>query len=111
MNLATIASFLRYSRELSVMSEPGAAKLDVVRGLGMVAALPIVIGHIIGQGIFLKARIMTCNLETPGMVITAWPATGLLTLAGGALTIVELAAMMPRSGGMYVYLREAYVPR
>ena len=91
------------------MSAPPSAKLNVVRGLGLVAAVSIVIGHIIGQGVFLKSRIMTCNVETPGLVMLAWVMTGLLTLAG-ALTITELATLMPRSGGSYVYLRETYGP-
>jgi APA family basic amino acid/polyamine antiporter len=50
---------------------------------------------------------MTCNVGTPGMVITVWIAAGILSLAG-ALTYAELAAMMPRAGGEYVFVREAY---
>lgn len=80
---------------------------DVIRGLGLVAAASIVIGGMVGQGVFLKTRVMTCNVETPAMVIAVWIVSGLLTLAG-ALTLSELAAMMPKSGGIYVFLREAY---
>src|SRR5688500_3872042 len=50
---------------------------------------------------------MTCNVGTPGMVITVWVVAGLLSLAG-ALTYAELAGMMPRAGGEYVFVREAY---
>ena len=81
--------------------------ITLVRGLGLVAAISIVIGNVIGTGVFLKTRVMTCNVGTPGMVLAVWVAAGLLSLAG-ALTYAELAAMMPRAGGEYVFVREAY---
>ena len=81
--------------------------ITLVRGLTLLAAVSIIIGNVIGTGVFLKARVMTCNVETPGMVITVWVVAGLLSLAG-ALTYAELAAMMPRAGGEYVFVREAY---
>ncbi len=65
------------------------------------------IGEVIGTGVFLKARVMTCNVETPGLVVAVWVMAGILSLAG-ALTYAELAAMMPRAGGEYVYVRAAY---
>jgi APA family basic amino acid/polyamine antiporter len=83
--------------------------ITLVRGLTLIAAISIIIGNVIGTGVFLKARIMTCNVGTPGMVITVWIVAGLLSLAG-ALTYAELAAMMPRAGGEYVFLRESYGP-
>jgi APA family basic amino acid/polyamine antiporter len=83
--------------------------VGLVRGLGLVAAAAILIGDVIGTGVFLKARVMTCNVETPGMVVTAWIVAGLLSLAG-ALTYAELAALMPRAGGEYVFVRQAYGP-
>ena len=92
------------------MSEALPNKTSVIRGLGLVAAASIVVGNMVGQGVFLKARVMTCNVETPAMVIAVWVVTGLLTLAG-ALTLAELATMMPESGGIYVFLREAYGAR
>jgi APA family basic amino acid/polyamine antiporter len=79
----------------------------LVRGLGVLAALAIVIGDVIGTGVFLKARVMTCNVGTPGMVMAAWIVAGLSSLAG-ALTYAELATLMPRAGGEYVYIRLAY---
>jgi APA family basic amino acid/polyamine antiporter len=91
----------------SVPFTPGGVGL--VRGLGVLAAAAIVIGDVIGTGVFLKARVMTCNVDTPGMVMTVWVVAGLLSLAG-ALTYAELAAMMPRAGGEYVYIRQAYGP-
>lgn len=83
------------------------SRITLIRGLSLIAAASIIIGNVIGTGVFLKARVMTCNVGTPGMVITVWVVAGLLSLAG-ALTYAELAAMMPRAGGEYVFVREAY---
>jgi APA family basic amino acid/polyamine antiporter len=79
----------------------------LVRGLGLTAATSVNVANMIGTGVFLKTRVMTCNVDTPGLVLLAWVVAGLLSFAG-ALTYAELAAMMPRTGGEYVYLREAY---
>src|SRR5688572_14743287 len=95
-------------RTNSMFTAPAAAP-TLIRGLGVLAAAAIVIGDVIGTGVFLKARVMTCNVDTPGMVMTVWVVAGLLSLAG-ALTYAELAAMMPRAGGEYVYIRQAYGP-
>jgi APA family basic amino acid/polyamine antiporter len=81
--------------------------LSLVRGLGLTAATAIVIGDVIGTGVFLKARVMTCNVGSPGLVITVWVVGALLSLAG-ALTYAELAVLMPSAGGEYVFVREAY---
>jgi basic amino acid/polyamine antiporter, APA family len=89
------------------MSSPSNPATTLVRGLGFVAATAIVIGDVIGTGVYLKARVMTCNVGTPELVIAAWVVAGLLSLAG-ALTYAELGAMMPATGGEYVYMREAY---
>src|SRR5262245_28926065 len=82
---------------------------SLVRGLGLIAAISIVVADVIGTGVFLKARVMTCNVETPWLVLAVWIVAGLLSVAG-ALTYGELAAMMPRAGGEYVFVREAYGP-
>src|SRR5215475_6639656 len=79
----------------------------LVRGLGLIAAVSVIIGNVIGTGVFLKARVMTCNVGTPGWVLAAWIVAGLLSLAG-ALTYAELTAMKPQAGGEYVFLRDAY---
>lgn len=79
----------------------------LVRGLGLIAAISIIIGNVIGTGVFLKARVMTCNLGEPVWVLAAWAAAGMLTLAG-ALTYAELTAMKPEAGGEYVFLRDSY---
>jgi APA family basic amino acid/polyamine antiporter len=80
---------------------------QLVRGLTLVAAMSVVVGNVIGTGVFLKARVMTCNVGTPGKVLAVYVVAGLLSLAG-ALSYAELAAMMPRAGGEYVFMREAY---
>ena len=81
--------------------------ITLVRGLGLIAAISIIIGNVIGTGVFLKARVMTCNLGSPKWVLIAWIAAGFLSLAG-ALTYAELSAMKPEAGGEYVFLRDAY---
>lgn len=83
------------------------ANSGLVRGIGLVATTAMVVGGVIGTGVFLKARVMTCNVETPGLVITVWMVAGLLSVLG-ALTYAELAATMPHAGGEYVFIREAY---
>ncbi len=65
--------------------------------------------NVIGQGIFLKTSVMTCAMGSPTSVLGVWLLAGLLSLCG-ALTVAELGAMMPRSGGTYVFLRRAYGP-
>ena len=87
----------------------GSRNVGLVRGLGLLAAAAILIGDVIGSGVFLKARVMTCNVETPGLVVLVWIVAGLLSLTG-ALTYAELSAMMPRAGGEYVFIRQAYGP-
>ncbi len=82
-------------------------KLTLIRGLGLLAAISIIVGNVIGTGVFLKARVMTCNVGSPEWVLAAWIAAGLLSLAG-ALTYAELAAMKPQAGGEYIFLRDAY---
>ena len=82
-------------------------KVTLIRGLGLIAAISIILGNVIGTGVFLKARVMTCNVGSPTWVIIAWIAAGLLSLAG-ALTYAELSAMKPEAGGEYVFLRDAY---
>ena len=82
-------------------------KHALVRGLGLAAAGSVIVGNVIGTGVFLKARVMTCNVGEPFWVIMAWVAAGLLSLAG-ALTYAELTAMKPEAGGPYVFLRDSY---
>jgi len=80
---------------------------ELIRGLGLVAAISVNVANVIGTGVFLKARVMTCNVGTPGKALTVWLVAGLLSLAG-ALTYAELLAMMPRAAGEYGIMRDAY---
>lgn len=79
------------------------------RELGVWSAASIVVGTVIGSGIFLVPSSMTRSVGSPGMVFLVWIAGGLLSLFG-ALSYAELAAALPEAGGEYVYLREAYGP-
>ena len=79
------------------------------RGLGLYDSTMVVIGSMIGSGIFLVSAEMGRLIGSPGWLLVAWAITGALTIAG-ALSYGELAAMMPRAGGQYVYLRESYSP-
>jgi APA family basic amino acid/polyamine antiporter len=84
-----------------------AKRSELVRGLNLSATTSLVVGTIIGTGVFLKSAKMAQAVGTPGMVLLAWVAAGLLSLAG-ALSYAELGAMLPAAGGEYVYLRAAY---
>lgn len=79
------------------------------RQLGMWSAASIVVGTVIGSGIFLVPKTMIANTGSPEMVLLVWVFGGLLSLAG-ALTYAEMASAMPEAGGEYVYLRHAYGP-
>ena len=82
---------------------------QLVRGLGLTAAISVNVANIIGTGVFLKARVMTCNVGSPWTVLLVWVVAGLLSLAG-ALTYAELLAMMPQAAGEYGIMRKAYGP-
>ncbi len=80
---------------------------QLVRGLGLIAAISVNVANIIGTGVFLKARVVTCNVGSPSKALMVWVFAGLLSLAG-ALTYAELLAMMPRAAGEYGIMRDAY---
>jgi len=82
---------------------------SLVRSLGSWGAASIVVGTIIGSGIFLVPKTMINEVGSPALVLLVFLVGGLLSLAG-ALTYAELGAAMPYAGGEYVYLREAYGP-
>src|SRR5271168_1088813 len=79
------------------------------RELGVWSAAAIVVGTVIGSGIFLVPSTTARNVGSPLKVFGVWIAGGILSLCG-ALSYAELAAAMPEAGGEYVYLREAYGP-
>jgi APA family basic amino acid/polyamine antiporter len=83
--------------------------IELKRDLGAWSAMSIVVGTVIGSGIFLVPRAMILRVGTPSMVFFIWIFGGLLSLAG-ALSYAELAAAIPEAGGEYAYLREAYGP-
>jgi APA family basic amino acid/polyamine antiporter len=80
-----------------------------VRGLGLFDSVMIVIGVMIGSGIFIVSADMARNVGSPGWLLVAWAFAGLLTIFA-ALSYGELASMMPEAGGMYIFLREAFSP-
>ena len=82
---------------------------NLVRGLGPLDATMIVVGSMIGSGIFITSAESARLTGAPGWLLLAWAIAGVMTITG-ALCCSELAAMMPRAGGVYVFLREAYGP-
>src|SRR5271169_5983888 len=84
-----------------------AARGELTRGVGAWGAIAVNVANMIGTGVFLKTRVMTCNVGSAKMVLLVWLTAGLLALAG-SFSYSEIAAMMPEAGGDYVYLRRAY---
>src|SRR5918999_5992428 len=84
-----------------------AADSQLNRAIGLGGATLLVIGSVIGSGIFLTTGIMLQQLPSTSLVLLAWIAGGLLAMSGG-LTYAEMGSMFPRSGGLYVFLSEAY---
>src|SRR5215208_5075036 len=93
----------------SAVTEAPPAEEKLVRGLGLLDSTMLVAGSMIGSGIFIVSSIIARQVGSPGWLLVVWIVTGLLTLTA-ALSYGELAAMMPRAGGQYVYLREAFSP-
>ena len=83
------------------------SQVTLKRSVTFVEAIAIVVGSIIGSGIFLKPSIVFNNAGSPAMGLLAWIAGGIITLAS-ALTIAEIASTIPKTGGLYVYLEELY---
>src|SRR3954447_2045889 len=82
---------------------------EFVKGLGLTSSTMLVMGSMIGSGIFLVSAEIAREVNSPALLIGAWVVTGLMTIIA-ALAYGELAAMMPHAGGQYVYLREALGP-
>src|SRR3954452_15369675 len=81
----------------------------LIRGLGPLDATMIVVGSMIGSGIFITSAESSRLTGAPGWLILAWAIAGAMTMTG-APCCSELVAMTPRAGGVYVFLREAYGP-
>src|SRR5688500_19814319 len=89
--------------------DDSSSKNKLIRGLSMLDATMIVVGSMIGSGIFIVSAESSRLVGAPGWLLAAWTLAGVLTITG-ALCCAELASMMPRAGGQYVFLREAYGP-
>src|SRR5436305_48179 len=84
-------------------------KEGFIRGLGLLDSTMMVAGSMIGSGIFIVSADIARQVGSAGWLLGVWLVTGALTVIA-ALSYGELAAMMPRAGGQYIYLREAYSP-
>jgi APA family basic amino acid/polyamine antiporter len=82
---------------------------ELPRKLNFFDGAALLVGSVIGSGIFVTPSLIAHRVPEPGLVIGIWFFSGLLVLCG-ALTLAELGAMLPQSGGLYVYMREAYGP-
>ncbi|MBI4863199.1 MAG: amino acid permease [Candidatus Riflebacteria bacterium] len=87
--------------------ETGAHEPQLVRGLGLRSATAVVAGSVIGSGVFLVAADISNAVPSPGAAVLVWVVGGFISLVGG-LAFAELGAMLPGSGGPYIYLREAF---
>jgi len=85
------------------------SKTGFLRRLGLLDTSFLVIGAVVGSGIFMTPGLIAAGLPSPGLLLMVWLAGGLVTLCG-ALSFAELGAMYPQAGGQYVYIREAYGP-
>src|SRR5262245_10422696 len=87
----------------------GEKAVELVRGLGVWDSTLLTVGGVIASGIFLVSNDIAKAMPHGGLLLLVWLVGGLLTLAG-ALTYAEMGAMLPRAGGMYAFIREAYGP-
>src|SRR5437899_11481254 len=92
-----------------MVANRAAADRGFVRAIGLFDGTMIVVGSMIGSGIFIVAADISRQTGSPGGLLFTWIFTGLLTCSA-ALSYGELAALMPHAGGQYVFLREAYSP-
>ncbi len=95
-----------YSR---AVRRDGTPDSELVRAIGLPSAVLLVIGSVVGSGIFLTTGVMATTLPSTALLLLAWTLGGAFALAG-SLSYAEMGAMFPRSGGVYVFLREAYGP-
>src|SRR5689334_18450937 len=81
----------------------------LVKGLGLIDATTLVMGSMIGSGVFIVAADIARQVQSPALFLLSWVISGFMTISA-AISYGELAAMMPKAGGQYVYLREAFSP-
>ena len=91
------------------MTTPQAPRAEFVRAISRLDATALVVGSMIGSGIFIVSADILRQVQSPGLLLLVWGLSGVVTLLG-ALTYGELAAMFPKAGGNYVYLREGISP-
>ena len=84
-------------------------KAGLVQGINLTAAVSLVVGSMIGSGIFIVSADIARQVGAPGLLVAVWAITAAVTVMG-ALTQTELVAMYPRAGGQYVFLREGLGP-
>src|SRR5580700_4195467 len=84
-------------------------KTELQRELGLFDSISIVVGIVIGSSIFLVPNLIARAIGSPAWILAVWTVTGVLSLFG-ALAFAELGAMLPATGGQYVYLRESWGP-
>jgi APA family basic amino acid/polyamine antiporter len=92
-----------------ILNSEESVEREFVKGLGLTSSTMLVMGSMIGSGIFLVSAEISREVNSPALLIGAWLVTGFLTIVA-ALSYGELAAMMPHAGGQYVYLRGALGP-
>ena len=106
---APVAIFPKPSSEREIHSPDSDKDNEFVKGLGLTSSTMLVMGSMIGSGIFIVSADISRAVDSPALLIAAWLVTGFMTIVA-ALSYGELAAMMPKAGGQYVYLREALGP-
>src|SRR5215212_2192395 len=94
---------------MSDQSKAGAARTGLLPTLGIFSAVMLVAGGVIGSGIFRKAGVMASQVGSPEVLMAVWLVAGVVSLLG-TLSNAELAAMMPQTGGQYIYLERAFGP-
>jgi APA family basic amino acid/polyamine antiporter len=92
------------------MGSPSASAPTLAREIGLFGATMLVMGGIVGSGIFMNPYVVAGQVGTPTLILAAWSFGGLVALAG-AFVYAELASLRPAVGGQYAYLREAYSPQ
>src|ERR1700757_794617 len=91
---------------IRAVSATAPEKSELVKGLGLFDATMIVVGSMIGSGIFIVSADIAHQVRSPALLLLVWILSGVMTLIG-ALSFGELAAAMPHAGGQYVFLRES----
>src|SRR5689334_14172151 len=102
---------LQFPAVLTPLTHAETESLDegLVRAIGLPSAVLLVLGGIIGSAIFLTTGSMAAVMPSASLILFAWFCGGVISLCGG-LTYAEMGSMFPTSGGVYLYMREAYGP-